>query len=215
MTANFAMNTKIRLRNNPLYDVCIALREWIEWRKRQYAAPSPRAIKQACLLRNGFAAATWVETGTFLGQTTRFLSKHAQKVYSIEPEPALFAAARQRLRNYSNVEILNGTSETVFPKLLPKISGDVNFWLDGHYSGGVTYKGAADTPVIDELRVIGENLDRFGRVCVLIDDIRCFSSTNPEYAAYPPVDALVGWARDHDMQWHIEHDIFVAMTRNA
>jgi hypothetical protein len=64
-----------------------------DWQARDWAAPSPHFIKRACLLRNGIPNATWVETGTFMGETKRFLSAHAVMVYSLEPEPRLFANA--------------------------------------------------------------------------------------------------------------------------
>lgn len=203
---------KTWIRGSYLYRILCVFRECAEWRKRKYAAPSPHFIKQSRLLRNGFPHATWVETGTFLGHTTSLLAKHAAQVYSIEPEPTLFANAKARFASTGNVEILNGTSEEVFPELLPKVTGDVNFWLDGHYSGGITFQGASDTPIIEELRVISENLGHFRNVCVLVDDIRCFNPHLPEYATYPSLDVLVNWARAHDMRWHIEHDIFIART---
>jgi hypothetical protein len=161
-------------------------------------------------LRNGLPDATWVETGTYIGDTTSVLSKVAKMVYSIEPEPTLFSKAEQRFRNTSNVKIIKGLSEDVFPKLLPTISGNICFWLDGHYSEGITFKGPQDTPIIDELTVIGRNITKTSKIVVMVDDIRCFDPKNPEYSAYPPVDVLVDWARKHNLIWHIEHDIFIA-----
>ncbi|MDF3032120.1 MAG: hypothetical protein K0R03_2678 [Moraxellaceae bacterium] len=181
-----------------------------DWARREFAAPSPHFIKQQVLLRNRLPNATWVETGTYMGDTTHVLSGVAQMVYSIEPEPKLFARADQRFRGTANVKILNGTSESVFPELIPKLAGDVCFWLDGHYSAGLTFKGAQDTPIVDELKVIGENLAKMNRAVVLVDDIRCFNPALPEYSTYPSLDFLVDWARQHKLSWHIEHDIFVA-----
>lgn len=163
-------------------------------------------------MRNGWPLATWVETGTFLGQTTQILAMNGTQVFSIEPEPKLFLRACALFRKHGNVEILNGTSEEVFPELLLRISGDVNFWLDGHYSEGITFKGPKDTPILDELDCISRNMERFGRICVLIDDIRCFNPRQPGFSAYPSLDTLVAWATRHRLDWHIEHDIFIAKT---
>jgi hypothetical protein len=206
------LNTNMRtsIRNSYPYRVLGLLRGYATWGRRRFAAPSPHFIKQACLIRNGAPNATWVETGTYLGQTTAFLARHGDKVYSIEPEPALFANARRYFRGFANVEVLNGTSEQIFPGLLPRISGNVNFWLDGHYSAGITFKGRQDTPILDELEEISSNLSRFDKVCVLVDDIRCFNPNQAEYSTYPSIDVLVDWARRNHMHWHIEHDIFVA-----
>lgn len=188
----------------------VSAKEMRNWAERGYAAPSPHLIKQNCLIRNGIPGATWVETGTFLGETTALLADHSPMVYSVEPEPKLFARAKELFANKKNVEIINGGSEDVFPGLLPKIHGDVNFWLDGHYSAGITFKGKVDTPVKDELRCISENISNFRRVAVLVDDVRCFDPQSEEFAGYPSIDFLVDWARSNKFTWHIEQDIFVA-----
>jgi hypothetical protein len=201
------------LSNIFLYRLRTLLREYKSyknWEKINFQAPSPHYIKQACLIRNGFPGATWIETGTYLGQTTQVLSKIGLKVFSIEPEATLFANAYNYFKKFSNVEILNGTSEQIFPNLLPKIKGDVNFWLDGHYSAGITFKGTQDTPILEELKHIADNLNHFKKVCVLIDDVRCFNPKILEYSTYPSVNILVAWANNNNLDWHIEHDIFVA-----
>jgi len=181
-----------------------------DWADREFAAPSPPFVKQKVLLRNGLRGATWVETGTYMGDTTSVLSKVAKMVYSIEPEPALFSEAEQKFSNTGNVKIIQGLSEDVFPKLLPTISGNVCFWLDGHYLAGITFKGPKDTPILDELDAIGQNMKQMSQIVVMVDDVRCFDPGNPEFSAYPPVDVLVDWARKHNLTWHIEHDIFIA-----
>lgn len=203
-------NRILKLMKN---DIGLAqLRSYLGWAEKQFGAPSPDFIKRACLIRNSYQDATWVETGTYMGRTTEVLAGHGSKVYSIEPEPTLFANAKKYLRNFEHVELINGTSEKIFPSLLPKIHGSVNFWLDGHYSAGLTFKGPQDTPILDELKHIAENMSHFKNMCVLVDDVRCFNPQLPEYSTYPTLDVLVDWARQHKLFWHIEHDIFVART---
>jgi hypothetical protein len=195
---------KLGLRQNSVYR---------DWADREFAAPSPHFVKQAVLLRNGLRDATWVETGTLMGDTTSVLCKVAKMVYSIEPEPALFSQAEERFSNTSNIKIIKGLSEDVFPKLLPTISGNICFWLDGHYSEGITFQGPKDTPILDELAAIGQNMGQMGKIVVMVDDVRCFDPNNPEYSTYPALDVLVDWARKHSLTWHIEHDIFIAKNR--
>jgi hypothetical protein len=183
-----------------------------EWKSRRYAAPSPVRVKREVLMRNSTPQATWVETGTYLGETTKYLAPSAKQVFSLEPEPALFRRAQQRFANTANVTIINAASEVSFPTLLPTLSGAVNFWLDGHYSAGITFRGNKDTPIIEELAQIEANLQHMGPVSVMIDDIRCFDPTQEENAGYPAIDFLVDWARRNRFKWHIEHDIFVARS---
>jgi hypothetical protein len=168
------------------------------------------AERDDVLTRNGLADATWVETGTYLGDTTEFLSHTARMVYSIEPGPKLFAAAVVRFASFANVQILCGLSEDVLPELLPKITGDVCFWLDGHYTDETTHKGPQDTPIVDELNCIGDNIACFDRAVVLIDDIHLFNGQTHIYGPYPSIDKLQEWALAAKLNWHIEHDIFIA-----
>ena len=201
---------KVSIRNSYPYYLLRNLQSWVQWKQRRYEAPSPLFIKRAVLLRNGLPDSTWIETGTYLGETTRFLAHRSRFVYSLEPEPTLFANAKHQFEGTGNVRIINGTSETVLPSLLPTISGNVNFWLDGHYSAGLTFKGPQDTPIGDELNCIAKNLAHFDRICVLIDDVRLFTCNSNESSGYPPLDFLVTWAKNTDLRWHIEHDVFVA-----
>lgn len=198
------------IRRSFAFRLIRAIRGQISWRRRRFAAPSPQFVKWACLLRNGIPGGTWVETGTYMGETTRLLARHSRMVFSIEPQPELHARASRRLRHLANVEILLGTSEQVMPGLLTRIAGDVSFWLDGHYSAGSTFEASQHTPIVEELSAISANLHRFPKVCVLVDDVRCFDPKIPEFRTYPPVDYLVDWARQHKLDWHIEHDIFCA-----
>jgi hypothetical protein len=183
------------------------------WKRRCYAAPSPSLVKKQVLLRNAIPNGTWVETGTFLGETTSFLAAHSTQVYSLEPAVKLYDRAVRKFANKSNVKIINGPSETIFPSLLPNLHGAVNFWLDGHYSAGNTYQGEKDTPIIEELLQIEANIGRFCGLCVLVDDVRCFDPTIKAYETYPSIDFLVDWARRNGLKWHIEHDIFVAKSQ--
>ena len=182
------------------------------WVQRLYAAPSPAYIKRAVLLRNGLNGSTWVETGTFMGDTAAFLASNGNEVYTIEPDKSLYERAAERFRNNSKVHVINGLSEDTLPKLLPTLSGFVTFWLDGHYSGGITHQGPTDCPVREELSSIEKSIARYEKVAVLIDDIRCFDPSLPEFADYPDINYLVDWARKNNLIWHIEHDIFIAKT---
>ena len=183
-----------------------------EWAGRGYSSPSPHFVKQSVVLRNGIPGANWVETGTYLGDTTELLALHSPRVITIEPDPVLYANAAIRFTNYSNIELIQGISEEVFPKLLPGLAGKFCFWLDGHYSAGITHKGPNDTPIRYELAEIGKNLSNFKELVVMVDDIRCFDPRNQEYSTYPSKDYLVEWAAKNQLSWTIEHDIFVAKT---
>jgi hypothetical protein len=184
--------------------------EWRYWLARRFSAPAPGFVKRGVLQREGAKKSIWIETGTYRGETTNFLSGFALSVISIEPDPGLFDRARKRFQFCSNIKIIQGLSEHIFPNLLPTIKGDVSFWLDGHYSGGITHRGPKDCPIVDELSSIEKNIKNFSLLAVLIDDVRCFDPSLPGFAGYPTLNYLVDWATRNALRWHIEHDIFIA-----
>ena len=190
-------------------------REFGKWRKRGWLDMAPSEVKWSVLRHRGIPGAPWIETGTYRGRTTEMLAAFAPSVTTLEPAPVLYERAVETLAGLPNVTVLNGTSEDLFPDLLAKVSGDMNFWLDGHYSGGKTFQGSTDCPIPQELAAISANLDHMGDVAILIDDVREFLPGTSSSPDYPPLDDLVDWARGHDMNWRIEHDIFIATRRRS
>ena len=196
-------------------NVFVKIREAIQknrgmgkWKQRDYSGNTPQFVKELIFVKYAIDGANWVETGTYKGTTTNFLSIRFPHVYTIEPAQNLHNTACKRF-NGQNVTLFNDVSEKIFPILLPKLSGDINFWLDGHYSSGKTFKGQKDCPIEDELNAIEKNLENFSKISILIDDIRLFLPKSSNYSDYPSIDVLVDWARRLNMRWRIEHDIFI------
>lgn len=183
------------------------IRDMNSWKSKGYLDNSPQIVKESVFHEYGITNAAWVETGTYKGTTTKFLCGKFPHVYTIEPGLDLYEEACTRFRGM-NVTLFNDVSENILPELLPTLSGNLNFWLDGHYSAGVTFKGQKDCPVEDELSAIEENLGNFDKLTILIDDVRCFLPSNA-HSDYPSIDYLVDWARRLNMRWRIEHDIFI------
>jgi hypothetical protein len=181
-----------------------------EWHDRDFSPPVPHSVKRKCLFRNRIENAIWIETGTALGDMTRFLSSFAKKVYSIEPFREMYDIASLNCKHFSNIELLYGTSESFFPELIPKLSGDVCFFLDGHFSGDGTFQGETDTPIVQELFYISNNIRKFRSIMVAIDDLRCFYPTGDD--AYPSLGYVIEWAESNKLVWHIEHDMFIAKS---
>jgi hypothetical protein len=180
------------------------------WSTRAWAVPAPSKVKWSILKRYGAGAHTWIETGTYLGNTTSLLARLGKSVYSLEPEPNLAESAASRFKAYSNVQIINRPSEEAFPELLAKIKGSVAFWLDGHYSAGITYRGANETPIRTELSQIERWTENFSHLVVLVDDFRCFGQSDVVGGEYPSRSFLVNWADRLNLSWTVEHDIFIA-----
>ena len=104
-----------------LLELVRQLRDFHAWKQRGYLENSPQKVKQNVFLKYGLEGANWVETGTYLGTTTQYLSNLSHHVYSIEPEQSLYSDARKRFEG-RNVTLFNDTSENVLPSLLPKLN---------------------------------------------------------------------------------------------
>lgn len=185
-------------------------RSWLSWWNRGHSVPLPNRVKRSVFIRYQIPNGIWVETGTHLGHTTRYLSTISEAVFSIEPSPNFSGMAKQRFARNKAIRIIEGTSESEFERVISTSSGKVNFWLDGHYSGGDTFQDSVDTPVRYELDLIASYANNFDAIAVFVDDFRCFGADDPIYRDYPTKDFLIDWARSMDMSWTVEYDIFIA-----
>ena len=118
------------------------------------------------------AVKTFIETGTFMGDTVLSLRHFFPRVISIEVDPTLYKLAKSRTAKYSNIEILLGDCVEELPRILKKIEGEAVFWLDGHWSGGVTGRGVIDDPIMTSLKQIASHGNK--NHILFIDDARTF-----------------------------------------
>jgi hypothetical protein len=186
--------------------------ESLKWRRSNYSPPSTQHIKIRILKAHSLKNAIWVESGTYLGDTTTKLAKIACKVISIEPQTELSVFASNRLKRRKNVEVINDTSESCIAKILEGVSGPACFWLDGHYSGDITFQGSEISPISTELAAISNYLCKYP-VVVFIDDFRLF--VNSATTGYPTQSSLVNWANKNLLTWTVEHDIFIAKSKHT
>jgi len=196
-----------------IYEVLIDVKSFFSWVNRRFTDNAPQFVKQRIFEKYSLPNAVWIETGSFIGTSTNYFSKNYPYVYSIEPSETFYNFCKKRFLN-SNVELFNATSEVALRGLLKKVKGDLNIWLDGHYSGGHTFKEKNTCPVPIELNMIEENIENFTKLAIFIDDMRCFRFNNGEYADYPSMDYLASWAKNNNLRWHIENDIFVMTKTN-
>jgi len=187
----------------------------LKWSSNHFPLPAPQIVKYSVFSRYGLEA-LWIETGTYLGATTKYLSERYPLVHSIEPSVKYFEYAKNRFRNVQNVRLHLGTSESILPGLISKVlesqPNQINFWLDGHWSNADTFLGDQETPVMQELEEISRLIDAGIQVAVFIDDVRCFTGLISEYEAYPRLDSFVSWTSRNNLYWTIEHDIFIAKS---
>lgn len=141
------------------------------------------------------------ETGTFLGKTTLAMADVFDHCYTIEYDSALYEKAKASFVGRNNITAYLGDSGKLLGEILGKVSEPAIFWLDAHYSGGITGRAEADTPIERELSVIFSHAVK-GHV-ILIDDARCFVGRHN----YPRIRSLVKLASRNGYQLKIRDDI--------
>ncbi len=109
-----------------------------------------------------------------MGDTIRIVKDMYEKVYSIELNKSFAERAAQIFKNDTNVHIIHGDSSECMAPLCDSIDAPAFFWLDGHWSGGSTARGAKDCPLLEELANIVEHCKH--RCVIAIDDVRLFGT---------------------------------------
>ena len=153
---------------------------------------------------------TFVETGTNLGDTLGYFSRKKIECTSIELSQELYRAACEVFKNRRNVRLIQGDSSQRLPELLKKTDKPALFWLDGHYSSGLTASAESHTPISAELKAILDHAVK--RHVILIDDARYFDGTND----YPHLDDLLRVIReDGNYSAEVSTDIIRLVPRAA
>lgn len=121
-----------------------------------------------------FELPVFVESGTHVGNMVDAMRDAFQELYSIELAPALFEQCRARFAGLPHIHLAQGDSGEILGEVLAGIERPALFWLDGHYSAGITAKGPLETPIEKELAHIAAH--RLApRHVILIDDARLFT----------------------------------------
>ena len=191
----------VLLARNTLHSLCPNLADGLESARAAekyrravartgFQLPLPQFIKRSIikkmLLEHGCGA--FVETGTYLGDTPWSLRSDMEEIYTIELSVELAAIARRRFRNYTNIHIVEGDSGEKLRDIVPLLKRKTLFWLDGHYSAGITAKGSVNCPIFAELRTILTGCQ--APMVILIDDARCFGNDN-DYPAIQELQACI------------------------
>lgn len=183
-----------RLSMHPLVRPMTERRIRLQWRLAGRPIPPPPAVKQAAVkaYQSRFGPRVFVETGTFAGEMIDAVRSRFDRVVSIELDAGWHARAVERFRADPRIALLQGDSGVRLQEVLNALTEPALFWLDAHYSGPITARGAVDSPIVRELVAIRAN--RVAGHVVLIDDMRDFQGRD----GYPTVEELVRWIRSVD-----------------
>jgi len=177
----------------PLLDTFRRISETLRWIAAGCTGIAPAPIKRKILMAylHKYSLNQFIETGTHLGDTLAYMAYY-KNIYctSIELADGYYQQAKGRFESYQNVNLLHGDSGVLMPTVVNQLTTPALFWLDGHYSGGLTAQGDSDTPISAELTAILTSPCKTH--VILIDDARCFDGNN----GYPYLEDLLKTVRE-------------------
>lgn len=177
---------------------------------RSYHRKKEKTVKDYAKI---YGCNVFVETGTYWGDMDKHVYKTFEYLASVEIQKFIYEKNLITFKNYSKLHLYCGDSTHQIPKMLSDIKAHfgtkkykVVFWLDGHYSAGITGRGEKDTPILEELKGIKDA--NIGKCVILIDDARCFVHEG-EYIEYPTLDYLKGYVSEifNVDSFEVENDI--------
>lgn len=173
-------------------------REWK--RKGSLEVPPPHWVKQQIIkdYQQKYKCQILVETGTYLGDMVEAQKKYFKKIFSIELSAELYKKAKNRFKNNNNVHIIQGDSGKALAGLMSDILEPAIFWLDGHYSAGITAKGDKVCPVFEELESVLK--DKTLHHIILIDDARCYTGTDD----FPAITEITDFIKARNDKYTVE-----------
>lgn len=199
---------KNMIKRTFLYDIILQIlwREEVRcWQKKGKPVPPPHLVKQRIVKEYAekFSIHTLVETGTYRGDMINATKNIFSEIFSIELDKTLYERAKKKFAKFAHISIIQGDSSEVLPHILTGITQPCLFWLDAHYSSGVTVKGNLETPIISELQLIFAHA--LGEQVILIDDARLFVGQND----YPTLEQLRNLVLERRPDWvvEVENDI--------
>lgn len=128
---------------------------------------------------------TVVETGTWLGFTTRALAGMAKHVYTIEKDAGFFEKASKSLESLGNVTCLHGESERWLPSIGVSKYSPTLYFLDAHWKG---------TPLLKELEIIAA---QDPSPVIVIHDFKVPNHPELAFDTYAGVQYTMHWIRPY------------------
>jgi hypothetical protein len=164
----------------------------------------PRSL--AAFIQREFNISSFVETGTYMGETADWAAGLFKDVYTIELSETFYKKSVEKYGDRPNIRFLQGSSLSVLSDLLKGNLPISLFWLDAHFSEGGTAGEEIQCPLLDEIRII---LKKNARHFIFIDDARQILSYAPEslrvISDLPPfkdvMDALDRFGPRYSVVW--------------
>ena len=146
----------------------------------------------------------FVETGTYIGNTSILASKYFDQVYTMEITPHLYNVANQQFtqQHITNIKSYLGDSLEILPKILQETSPEgCVFFLDAHQSGPETQNNDKQAvPLYEELdKILSSNI---GPSVFIIDDVRLWTTEKDELWRHINTDEILFKFRHRGVKEH-------------
>lgn len=162
-------------------------------------------------VRTHFGVGTFVETGSYRGDTAAWAAQFFAAVHSVEMSLMHYEAALARHGHLANVKFAHGESPAFLADLAPALADDSVFWLDAHWMGGTSHGAHAQCPLLAELAEI----NRSPRAHFLfIDDARLFLAPPPlphQAEQWPTITQVIAALAAKDRYVVVVEDVIVAV----
>lgn len=155
-----------------------------------------------------YALDVLIETGTFNGEMLERQRKHFKKLTSIELSDGLYQAASKRFESCPSIQLVHGDSGVKLAEVVKDLKEPALFWLDAHYSSGITAGRGTDAPIFKELSALA---NRSQSDVILIDDARLFGFD----FGYPSIKRVKEFVSKHwpDRSFNVEMDIICIASK--
>ena len=144
-----------------------------------------KSLYAACI---GLSAgkSNFVETGTYIGQSLFMISDMFNHLSTVEAKSDLFTASQALFtsRNVGNITGHVGDSRAFLRGIDPAYGNESVYFLDAHYSSGITSREFGACPVIEEIQTI---LARSPAALIVVDDMRLMTGQE----GYPTLGAIL------------------------
>ncbi len=163
---------------------------------------NPKLVETLCA---HLPLSTFVETGTFKGDTIDIVKSYFKYIYSIELSPEYYEQAKEKFEEDIAVTILQGDSAEVIKNIMPKVQEQATlYWLDAHWCVATNTAGEqSQCPLLAEIQAIKQlNANSI----IVIDDARLFLTTPPkphEITHWPSFDAVINALRQLSATHHL------------
>lgn len=135
----------------------------------------PAILSEVLAIARDTRCNIFIESGTFQGTSWRraIHSGIFEHCYSVEIVPKLFDNLLKQYPNQQKHKLFLGRSHVVFARdIFPLCTSSdrIFFWLDAHFSAGITGGFESPCPLVDELQMICKSCPT-REIVIAIDDI--------------------------------------------